>query len=100
MSAAQNLVKRIESGEAYDWANNQQNLGRLKEAIAKCDSNMRGFDHDFLVVESKSLQARVGKGQWIAHIHAFMDLKPFVNEIARLVKFIITTNKIAILDVD
>ncbi len=60
VSAAQNLVKRIQSGEAYEWANNQQNVGRLKEAIAKCDSNMRGFNHDFLVVESKTLMARDG----------------------------------------
>ena len=63
----------MRNGQAYSWANNEQNIGLVEGTLNEIKDSMTPFDHEFLTVGPKIAQSNAGTS-WASSLEKFIGL--------------------------
>ncbi len=89
-SQAASLLKMIEAGGPWGWADNRSNRGKLTEKVTALQGAVNEFSSQLLVTEMKDLRARYGTEYLFVHLQEWLSLESLLadveKECVRLVK--------------
>ena len=85
-SNAASLIKLIEGGKPYDWADNPQNKGKLVANLAKLKDRMDQFASIFLVTDPVELKRKFAHDYLIVELQNFMKHADAIEEVEKQIK--------------
>lgn len=84
-ATAAEINNEIEHSDAWSWAKNTQNQGRLAASIESVTNSMSHFSRTFLTQEPAAVRRRHSKEYICAELASFLELEKPVRDLATLV---------------
>lgn len=76
VTAARELIDMVASeDESWQWAANEQNIGKLTKLLAKLEQSLSKFGKDFLVTSAKDLKTRMKESALQVGLDGFVDIE-------------------------
>ena len=88
LTVAESLIKQIKDNKAYEWAQNDQNLGVLQMDLAKLRGMMSPFHHEFLLVDARVMKERVGAAVFLSEMSCFKATEVVLESLVQTIKTI------------
>ncbi len=86
-SSTTTIISQIQNNSAqWKWANNPENLGRLKDTHAELITKLGEFGKAFLLKDTKEAKAEWGADFLTVEVKKFNKLDEDVEQLAKLVK--------------
>lgn len=78
-AAADEVLKAIGTNPAWAWANNPENVGELRGAVAQLSDSQSAFHKEFITSGSKPLKKKHDEATCICELKAFMATEKDLN---------------------
>jgi len=90
MGNARGLIERIQADNGkFEWANNPQNLGRMKAKLHELEAAMSETHKEFLILEPRAMVEKLG-AKFHAEMICFLQLGNIVAALSKETKRILT----------
>ena len=86
---ALNLATQIDKYPNYKWARGQDNVGMLREALDKLETQMSDFHKDFMILEPKAMQKLYGDETFNVEVASFCTLRANAADLARITNMLL-----------